>query len=147
MKDLFIGILCAVILFASLFFLVFGIVEMEQAMDADLWNNGFCSCGGEWEFCNATHKRNGGNYYYYKCDACGDVIETNHPQKNESKSYEVAAIVDEYNAENNCFVLVDWNGEAWFFEGELEVGQLVIVVFDDCGTADIYDDEIIEIRG
>ena len=48
----------------------------------------------------------------------------------------------------DCVVLVDNDGEAWVFEGDgYEVGQLVIVVFDDMGTDDIYDDEIVEIRG
>ena len=65
----------------------------------------------------------------------------------QSETFEVAAIVENYNENDNCSTLVDWNGEAWFYEGELEVGKMVIVVFDDMGTTDIYDDEIIEIRG
>lgn len=61
-------------------------------------------------------------------------------------THEVPAVVEEVTAD--CVVLVDNDGEAWVFEGDgYEVGQLVIVVFDDMGTADIYDDEIIEIRG
>jgi hypothetical protein len=61
---------------------------------------------------------------------------------------EVAAIVDEVNPETGCITLVDWDGEAWIYEGEgFEAGQMVIIEFDDLGTNDIYDDEIIEIRG
>ena len=60
--------------------------------------------------------------------------------------HEVPAVVEEVT--EDCVVLVDSDGEAWVFEGDgYEVGQLVIVVFDDMGTEDIYDDEIIEIRG
>ena len=71
-----------------------------------------------------------------------EAVETYH----EMHTHEIAAIVDEVTAD--CVVLVDSDGEAWVFEGDgYEVGQFVIVVFDDCGTAEIYDDEIIEIRG
>ena len=59
--------------------------------------------------------------------------------------YEAPAIVEEVN--DDCCVLVDWNGEAWECEANLEVGQLVIVKFNPKGTETIYDDEIIEIRG
>ena len=63
-----------------------------------------------------------------------------------TRTHEVAAVVDEVT--NDCVVLVDWDGEAWVFEGDgYEIGQLVIIVFDDMGTANIYDDEIVEIRG
>ena len=134
-------------LFAVMMSLAIGVCGCEAAMDADVWNDGICNCGGEFEFSNATHCKNGGNYYYYNCNNCGYVIETNHQQTKSNKTYEVAAIVDEFNAESGCSVLVDWDGEAWFFEGELEAGQIVIVVFNDCGTSNIYDDEIIEIRG
>ena len=62
------------------------------------------------------------------------------------RTHEVPAVVEEVTAD--CVVLVDNDGEAWVFEGDgYKVGQLVIVVFNDMGTADIYDDEIIEIRG
>ena len=66
--------------------------------------------------------------------------------KENCEYHEVPAVVEEVTAD--CVVLVDNDGEAWVFEGDgYEVGQLVIVVFDDMGTNDIYDDEIIEIRG
>lgn len=59
--------------------------------------------------------------------------------------YEAPAIVEEVN-DDYC-VLVDWNGEAWECEADLEVGQLVIVKFNPKGTESIYDDEILGIRG
>lgn len=64
----------------------------------------------------------------------------------KAHQYEVPAIVDEIVAD--CVTLVDNNGDAWEFEGGgYKIGQMVIVVFDDCKTANPYDDEIIEIRG
>lgn len=64
-----------------------------------------------------------------------------------TKTFEVPAVVDEVNPFTRCATLVDWQGEAWVCEHDsLQVGQLVIIVFDDMGTEDIYDDEIIEVR-
>lgn len=146
MKTIIQSIAITLAVFAGIFALAFGICSLESAADAVVWNNGKCQCGGEFEFSNATHRKNGGNFYYYECVNCGKVIETNHQQVKTHKTHEVAAIVEEYNTESNCSVVMDWNGEAWFYEGELEEGRLVIVVFDDMGTADLYDDEIVEIR-
>ena len=59
---------------------------------------------------------------------------------------EIAGVVDEVNPATGYITLVDAHGEAWVCEGEnLEVGQPVIIVFNDMGTDDIYDDEIIQI--
>ena len=59
---------------------------------------------------------------------------------------EIASVVDEVNPATGCITLVDAHGEAWVCEGEdLEVGQPVIIVFNDMGTDNIYDDEIIQI--
>lgn len=74
-----------------------------------------------------------------ECIECIDATTKAH-------QYEVPAVVDEIVAD--CVTLVDNNGDAWEFEGDgYEIGQMVIVVFDDCKTANPYDDEIIEIRG
>ena len=62
----------------------------------------------------------------------------------KERTHEVPAVVDEVT--EDCVVLVDNDGEAWVFEGDgYAVGQSVIIVFNDMGTDDIYDDEIIQI--
>lgn len=62
-------------------------------------------------------------------------------------TYEVPAVVEEINLVTGWTTLVDWQGEAWHCEQEgLAVGQIVIVEFDNMGTEDIYDDEIIAVR-
>jgi hypothetical protein len=141
MKTLFQSILITLALFAVAIVAGVGLGCLEQSINADTWNEGICRCGGEYEFSNAGHRKNGGNYYYYTCNECGQVIETTTPQTKTHKTYEVAGIVEDGNT------LVDWNGEAWSYDGNLEPGQLVIIVFDDMGTENIYDDEILEIRG
>ena len=60
---------------------------------------------------------------------------------------EVCAVVDFVG---ECVELVDEDGEVWVWELEeddhFEVGQQVTIQFFNNGTADLYDDEIIEIR-
>ena len=64
-----------------------------------------------------------------------------------SDANEVSATVCEVNAEAVAFE--DASGEVWVWELEegesFELGQQVWIEFDDMGTADIYDDEIIQI--
>ena len=64
-----------------------------------------------------------------------------------SDANEVSATVCEVNAEAVAFE--DASGEVWVWELEegesFELGQQVWIEFDDMGTADIYDDEIIRI--
>ena len=141
MKIFFQSLIATLALFAIAIAVGVGLSCLEQSMDADTWNEGICWCGGEYEFSNAGHRKNGGNYYYYTCNECGRVIETTTPQAKTHQTYEVAGIVEDSNT------LVDWNGEAWSYDGDLEVGQLVIIVFDDMGTENLYDDEILEIKG
>lgn len=62
-------------------------------------------------------------------------------------TYEVPAVIEEINPVTDWATLVDWQGEAWHCEQEgLAVGQIVMVEFDNMGTEDIYDDEIIAVR-
>jgi hypothetical protein len=58
-----------------------GLSSCQAMIDKSNWNNGKCGCGGEYKFSNADHVKNGGDYYYYHCTNCGDVIETHSPQK------------------------------------------------------------------
>ena len=147
MKEFIKSALLGVAIFGTMMAIAFGVCTLEAKMDKDTWNNGECNCGGQYEFSNASHRKNGGNYYYYKCEECGKVIETVTAQKTENKIHEVAAIVEEINPETGFATLIDWDGEAWHYEGKLELGQMVIIEFDDMGTESIYDDEIVKIRG
>ena len=40
----------------------------------DRWNNGYCECGGQYQFSSATNWR-GSKDYYYTCDKCGHTEE------------------------------------------------------------------------
>ena len=60
-----------------------------QEADSDIktWNNGICTeCGdGHYEFISASSHGRGASttdYYYYKCDSCGNVIKVKHLYQN-----------------------------------------------------------------
>ena len=39
-----------------------------------IWNNGYCNCGGEWDFVNGSTYRNS-THYFYQCEDCEKIIE------------------------------------------------------------------------
>lgn len=76
MKDFLFGVICFVCILAVMSFYVWVCVNMDK----NLWNNGTCACGGEWEFSNASARYKHGSSYFYVCNDCGDVIELHSPQ-------------------------------------------------------------------
>lgn len=46
----------------------------EAQSSNDRWNNGYCECGGQYQFSSATHWRTSKDYYY-TCDKCGHTEE------------------------------------------------------------------------
>lgn len=65
-----------------------------------------------------------------------------------TSTYDSPARVAEVDENTGWVTLVDWSGEAWCIRGEdYEVGQLVIVDFNDNNTPDnIYDDLIVNVH-
>ena len=66
--------------------LSFGLIQ-EADSDIKTWNEGVCTeCeNGHYEFISASSRGSGAgitNYYYYKCDSCGNVIEVKHLYQN-----------------------------------------------------------------
>lgn len=53
--------------------------------DKKAWNNGFCECGGRWEYVDILHNVNyvkdygyqDNKKYIYKCNKCGKMHEFN----------------------------------------------------------------------
>ena len=46
----------------------------EHKNNNDRWNNGYCECGGQYQFSSATNWH-GSKDYYYTCDKCGHTEE------------------------------------------------------------------------
>lgn len=56
------------------FIVVLGFGYMEYRYDSRKWNNGYCSCGGKWEFSQPIVSQSG-LLYVYQCDSCGRIYD------------------------------------------------------------------------
>lgn len=65
-----------------------------------------------------------------------------------TSTYLAPAMVSEVDETTDWVTFVDWGGEAWCIRNTgYEVGQLVILEFNDNATEDnIYDDSIVNVR-
>ena len=78
----------AFIITTSIMASLFSFILIQEAdSDIKVWNEGVCTeCGdGHYEFISASSRGIGigsTNYYYYKCDSCGNVIEIKHLYQN-----------------------------------------------------------------
>lgn len=64
------------IILGSIFILgmIYGVVKCSNDQEDKKWNNGYCECGGHYEYQQAV----GHQYttsYIYQCDSCGKIIE------------------------------------------------------------------------
>lgn len=50
------------------------ITAIGGAEDKIAWNNGYCECGGRWEYQQAVGHKYDTNYIY-KCNKCGKIHE------------------------------------------------------------------------
>lgn len=67
LKVVFIGIITIIVL-------LLGVSYFSYKEDTKIWNNGYCTCGGKWEYQQAIgHQYN--TAYIYKCDECGKIVE------------------------------------------------------------------------
>lgn len=55
--------------------LLFGAICLDAKIDADVWNGGYCECGGQWELKGVAKSRSGCTTKYYACDQCRHEIE------------------------------------------------------------------------
>ena len=64
------GRVIAVLVAIAIGFGVATLLYQEHESNHDRWNNGYCECGGQYQFSSATNYR-GSRDYYYTCDRCG----------------------------------------------------------------------------
>lgn len=71
----------------SLLIVILGIIILvliivcsrQYKENKNYWNDGYCSCGGHWEYEQAIE--DGDNItYIYRCDNCGETIEVKEVQ-------------------------------------------------------------------
>lgn len=68
------GRIIAILVALVISFGVATLLYKEQESNHDRWNNGYCECGGQYQFSSATNYR-GSKDYYYTCDECGHTEE------------------------------------------------------------------------
>lgn len=58
----------------------FGLTSLlmwERKVNEQMFNNGYCECGGEWDLFDIEYRKNSGSLYFYKCEECKNVIKLN----------------------------------------------------------------------
>lgn len=55
--------------------LMSGGIYLDAKIDANVWNNGYCECGGHWELRGVSEGRAGSITKYYVCPDCYAEIE------------------------------------------------------------------------
>lgn len=68
------GKIIAILVALAIAFGVATLLYKDAEGNHDRWNNGYCECGGQYQFSSATNYR-GSKDYYYTCDKCGHTEE------------------------------------------------------------------------
>lgn len=68
------GRIIAILVVLAITFGVATLLYKDAEGNHDRWNNGYCECGGQYQFSSATNYR-GSKDYYYTCDKCGHTEE------------------------------------------------------------------------
>ena len=68
------GKIIAIIIALAIAFGLATLIYKEAEENRNRWNNGYCECGGQYQFSSATNYR-GSKNYYYTCDKCGHTEE------------------------------------------------------------------------
>jgi len=74
MKDTVFDIIQIIISIVFILGLIIGAVKCSKEQDEKEWNNGYCECGGHFEYEQAVGHQYSTSYIY-KCDSCGKHIE------------------------------------------------------------------------
>ena len=77
--------------------------------------------------------------------SCGEKPAT---EKNDLEMYPLNTVVNEIDEKNDTVVCADCDGNLWEFYGVegWQEGDFATMIMNTCGTATIYDDEIVIVR-
>ena len=79
MKDLIEAIFGVILFTVVIIAIIMGIANYcdhrQYKKDVVTWNNGYCQCGGEWEYQQAVGHQVS-TEYIYKCNKCNTLFET-----------------------------------------------------------------------
>lgn len=74
MRDILPEIITIIIMVLLVVVLIFGFHKCSVEYDNELWNDGHCICGGNWEYEQAVGHRSSTSYIYV-CEKCSKRIE------------------------------------------------------------------------
>ena len=74
MNDTVFKIIQVVLCIAFIGGVIIGAVKCENEQDEKEWNNGYCECGGHFEYEQAVGHQCSTSFIY-TCDSCGKHIE------------------------------------------------------------------------
>lgn len=74
MKDVIVDIILTILGIVFIIGIVIGALTLSSKQDEKTWNNGYCECGGHFEYEQAVGHRDRTSYIY-RCDSCGKHIE------------------------------------------------------------------------
>lgn len=76
-RNKIINIITTIILALAIGFGLTSLLMLERKADEQMFNGGYCECGGEWDLFDVEYRKNSGSLYFYKCEECESVIRLN----------------------------------------------------------------------
>ena len=75
LESLLISLLICLIILAITNGVIYILTKYEHEKDINVYNNGICECGGNYEFINKTRGSIHMEEYVFQCDSCNKIIE------------------------------------------------------------------------
>ena len=76
-RNKIMNIIVTIILALAIGFGLTSLLMWERKVDEQMFNSGYCECGGEWDLFDIEYRKNSGSLYFYKCEECENVIRLN----------------------------------------------------------------------
>lgn len=76
-RNKIINIIATIFLALFIGFGLTSVFMLERKVDEQMFNSGYCECGGEWDLFDIEYRKNSGSLYFYKCEECKNIIRLN----------------------------------------------------------------------
>ena len=76
-RNKIVNIVVTIILALAIGFGLTGLFMWERKVNEQMFNNGYCECGGEWNLFDVEYRKNSSSLYFYKCEECKNIIRLN----------------------------------------------------------------------
>lgn len=73
-KNTYCSLICLLFIVLSTFFaIIMGLIYLDKKYPEKFWNDGYCQCGGEFEYVQWHPDSYGEIKYYYECNKCHNI--------------------------------------------------------------------------